>query len=201
MNSNDYRLSELIAVYDNFVPPEDCNTFIQWFEDHPELQEYGKAYGGEVDDQRNEVVLHRKKDLQIYPHPEDPISHLMSKYILGVWDAYSKMYPVPTGQPLCARDYSIRVYKQNDGWFKEHVDQSAGPNVTRIFGIVLFLNDVEEGGETNFTDLNICVKAKRGRIVIFPCNYLFKHEGCMPVSGDKYAITSFINFVDKARDK
>jgi len=124
----------------------------------------GKVYGGE-ETLGNEVRLERKKTKQAYPNPEDPVSHLMSKHIFSAYEKYSKINPVPIGQPMCASDYSIRVYYKNDGYFLEHVDQSAGPNVTRVFGIVLYLNDVDEGGETDFVDLGISVKPESGKLI------------------------------------
>jgi hypothetical protein len=67
---------------------------------------------------------------------------------------------------MCARDYSIRVYHKNDGYFLEHFDQSAGANVTRLFAFILYLNTVEEGGETEFPDFNYKCKPEEGKLLI-----------------------------------
>ena len=189
------ELKNLITEFRNHASKEECDQLIKWFLENEDLHIDGKVYGGE-ETLGNEVRLERKKTKQAYPNPEDPVSHLMSKHIFSAYEKYSKINPVPIGQPMCASDYSIRVYYKNDGYFLEHVDQSAGPNVTRVFGIVLYLNDVDEGGETDFVDLGISVKPESGKLLIFPCNYLFRHQGNIPLSEDKYIVTAFINFAD-----
>jgi hypothetical protein len=189
------ELKDLIVEFKEHTPKNECVEFIEWFWNNQDLHIDGKVYDGE-ENLRNEVRLERKRTKQAYPKPEDPISHLITKNIFSGYEKYSKLKPVPVGQPMCARDYSIRVYYKNDGYFLEHVDQSAGPNVTRIFGIILYLNDVTEGGETEFVDLGVSVKPEAGKLLIFPCNYLFRHQGNIPVSEDKYIVTAFINFSD-----
>ena len=51
--------------------------------------------------------------------------------------------------------------------------------VGRLFA-VMYLNDVDVGGETEFPDWNIAVKPEKGKVLLFPCNYLFKHKGNVP---------------------
>ena len=68
----------------------------------------------------------------------------------------------------------------------------------RTYTFMCYLNDVEEGGETNFIALNKKFKPKQGMAVIW--NNLYKngipnpktlHEALPPVSGDKYVITKW----------
>lgn len=201
MENKDYKLSELIGVFDNAASSDECDTIIKWFLDNEDKHVDGMVYGyGDPDDlgvdRYNQLVSDYKVTRQAFPSPEDSVSDLMTKIIFGGFDLYTKIFPIPNGQPLCVKDYSIRIYHKGVGCFKEHADQAAGGTVTRVFGIILFLNDVEEGGETEFMYLGIKVKPVKGRLLIFPCNYLFPHSGNIPISGDKFIITSFINFVD-----
>ncbi len=200
MNQRDYKLSELVAIFDNAATDEECDTLLKWFLDNEDRHEDGMVHGsGDSRDGipvSNQIIKNHKIARQIYPMPEDPVSDLMTQIIFGGLTKYSELYPIPNGQPLCARDYSIRVYHKGIGCFKEHADQIAGSLVTRVFAIIFYLNDVEEGGETEFPYLNIKVAPVKGRLLIFPCNYLFRHRGNIPISNDKFIITSFINFVD-----
>jgi hypothetical protein len=195
MNPNT-KLSDLIQQFPKFIDDEDCDILVKWFNDNPDRHIQGQVYGGSGEDFNNQVVLDQKKTTQVYPLPEDSISDLMTRIIFASYDTYSKIHPVPSGQPLCAKDYSLRVYRMNDGYFKKHCDQTAGANSQRIFGFIAYLNDVVEGGETNFTALGVKGNPEKGNVLIFPCNYLFEHEGCVPISGDKYVMTAFINFGD-----
>lgn len=188
---------DLIYEKQDAITKQECAEFIKWFWNNTDLHVQGKVYGGvDASSLSNTVNLDRKNTTQAYPKPEDPISDTITKIIFSGYDEYASKLPVPQGQPLCTTTYSIRVYRKGEGKFLEHVDQSAGPNVTRIFGVILYLNTVDDGGETDFLDYNLKIKPEAGKLLIFPCNYLYRHQGNIPISDDKYIVTAFINFAD-----
>jgi hypothetical protein len=65
----------------------------------------------------------------------------------------------------------------------------------RIITYLWYLNDVEEGGETDFPDINIKVKPETGKLVLFPATWDFPHCGKMPISSNKYIVTGWL-YVD-----
>lgn len=64
----------------------------------------------------------------------------------------------------------------------------------RILLFMYYLNDVEEGGETEFYYQNKKVSPKKGTMVIAPAYFTHTHRGNVPVSNDKYIITSWVLF-------
>lgn len=83
----------------------------------------------------------------------------------------------------------LLFYSKGQGFYKAHSD--SGPAMPRIFSSVLYLNDVEEGGETYFPYFDLTVRPKAGDMVVFPSNFTFKHEARSPISDDKYVIVSW----------
>ena len=68
----------------------------------------------------------------------------------------------------------------------------------RTWTFMLYLNDVEEGGETYFKYLNLKIKPERGKAIfwnnLYPMgwpNIKTMHEALPPISGDKYIITKW----------
>ena len=55
---------------------------------------------------------------------------------------------------------------------------------------MVYLNDVEEGGETEFLYQKRKVKPKKGTILIWPGGYTHLHRGNPPMS-DKYIATGW----------
>jgi len=186
---------DLIWTKPESITRSQCASCIEWFWNNEDLHQQGQIYGGDnsVTDGSLHTNLDRKNTIQAYPSPDDPISDFMTEVMTDGWKEYSKTLPTPQGQPMSFSDYSVRVYYKGQGKFLEHVDQSAGPNVIRTFGVILYLNTVDEGGSTDFMDYKLKIKPEAGKLVIFPCNYLFRHEGTVPLSEDKYIITSFLN--------
>lgn len=55
-----------------------------------------------------------------------------------------------------------------------------------------YLNDVDEGGSTDFYYQKRSIKPQQGRMVIAPGYFTHTHRGTIPVSNDKYILTSWI---------
>lgn len=90
--------------------------------------------------------------------------------------------------------FRLQHYMQNSGYYRRHQDGDQwtyGPE-TRVLAIILYLNDVERGGETEFPEHNLKVPARAGDIALFPTNWTHPHCGRTPVSGDKWIISSFV---------
>lgn len=68
----------------------------------------------------------------------------------------------------------------------------------RYLVLLWYLNDVAEGGETRFPQLDVSVKPKAGRLLMFPPFWMYQHEGVPPVSGDKYILSTYLLFTDPA---
>ena len=94
------------------------------------------------------------------------------------------------------RDTGFRVqdYKRGIGFYREHIDGGMGHDGARdrVLGAVIYLNDVEIGGETYFREHNVMVPAKAGSISLFPAHWTHPHQGCVPISDDKWIISTFI---------
>jgi predicted 2-oxoglutarate/Fe(II)-dependent dioxygenase YbiX len=61
------------------------------------------------------------------------------------------------------------------------------------FTTVTYLNDDYEGGEIEFTDLNISLKPKAGSTIMFPASV--KHQVKEVLSGVRYMSTNSINMI------
>lgn len=75
--------------------------------------------------------------------------------------------------------------------YKPHADD--GPGNRRIISALLYMNDVEVGGETEFPYFDIKIRPKKGRLIIFPSNYAYTHAALPPESGVKYSAAFWTN--------
>ena len=106
-----------------------------------------------------------------------------------IWQC-ANSYAIKHGITFSDMEYpQLLTYEANNGFYLPHHDH--GPTIPRIFSCVLYLNDVEEGGETLFTRFNTSVKPKSGRMILFPANYTYLHEALPPVSGEKNVIVTW----------
>jgi hypothetical protein len=96
-------------------------------------------------------------------------------------------------------DINAQKYEAGSGgypyWHSEVYPQ-AGHNdaLHRIMLFMYYLNDVEEGGTTDFYYQNKTIQPKAGTMVIAPAYFTHTHRGSIPVSNDKYILTSWVLF-------
>jgi len=105
---------------------------------------------------------------------------------------YLKRSPVLQSYDLQITGYKIQMYPKNEGYFNWHADSVGHHNGNRVIAMVLYLNDIELGGETEFFYQNIKVAPKAGHLVLFPTGWNYMHCGHISKSADKYIIQTFI---------
>jgi hypothetical protein len=110
---------------------------------------------------------------------------------------YQNFYPALTMVGLHKMDDWIRLQKTkvSQGYHIWHSDGGAKKPSDRVLAIILYLNNVKEGGETEFLYQKIRIKPKQGTLIIFPTSFQYIHRGNPPLSGDKYILTSWLKFV------
>jgi len=96
--------------------------------------------------------------------------------------------------PLWWTGYKIQYYKKNEGHFKWHFDAIGPGTWERQLAMVIYLNSVQDGGETCFHRQNLEVKPIAGDALMFPTFWTHAHCGQIPRSEDKYIISSFVSF-------
>lgn len=94
---------------------------------------------------------------------------------------------------------NLQHYQQGRGgyphWHSEIYPQAPhNEPLHRVLLWMFYLNDVEEGGETEFYYQKARIAPRRGRMVIAPAGFTHTHRGNVPLSGDKYIATSWVMF-------
>lgn len=81
--------------------------------------------------------------------------------------------------------------RPGEGFHRWHFEDG-GENSHRKLVTMLYLNDVQEGGETEFLYLHRRIQPRQGRLLVFPAGFSHTHRGNPPLSGDKYILTSWL---------
>ncbi|GIW21157.1 MAG: prolyl 4-hydroxylase subunit alpha [Candidatus Sericytochromatia bacterium] len=96
---------------------------------------------------------------------------------------------------------NLQKYDKGKGgyhhWHSEIYPKAGDKERTALHRVVLFmyyLNDVKEGGETVFYYQEKSFKPTAGTMLIAPCGFTHTHKGNIPISDDKYILTSWILF-------
>jgi hypothetical protein len=190
-----------ICVYDNVLTNSECQEMIRYYDemDGLDLVVDHKQYGEEG------KPGHKRKDSTIFMFEEDVFylnqtHHTLKNFLPKFWPAY-KDYVEEYSMLKAAAKHgirSIRVQKTpvGGGFHEWHFETDTHDVSSRIITWMMYLNDVDEGGETEFLYYPKRVKPKAGRLLIWPAGFTHSHRGNPPLSNTKYILTGWLNLLE-----
>ena len=63
-----------------------------------------------------------------------------------------------------------------------------------------YLNDVVDGGETEFAELDLKIQPEAGALIMFPPIWMFPHKGHLLNSGKKYLLSTYLLYPEQNPD-
>lgn len=189
-----YNMSTGICWYDNAIPDKLCDELIELFDSSPDNHRRGITMSGNSD-------IKVTTDISIFPPGDLPINGVVTEldtYLSGFISDVMRDYMLTFDWLACAGDiidtgFLIQKYDAGKGTYGEHIDGDPWTEHlnTRIFGIIGYLNTVDDGGGTYFRYQDLYINAIKGRVAIFPSSWVHPHTGTIPLSNDKYIVSCF----------
>jgi hypothetical protein len=92
--------------------------------------------------------------------------------------------------------YTWKIQKSvvGQGYHIWHFEADTRFNRNKILAWILYLNDVEEGGETEFLYYPKRIKPKAGTLILWPATFTHVHRGNPPISNTKYIVNGWIEY-------
>lgn len=103
---------------------------------------------------------------------------------------YLQRFSSSIGSYSSNNGYNVLKYNQGQEYI-HHTDDS--PTTPRRLSGLAYLNDNYEGGELNFTKLNLKYYPMAGDIVLFPSGMPYEHAAMPVTEGIKYAVVGWWN--------
>ena len=121
------------------------------------------------------------------------LQHLHSKIMDEFLPNYRLQYHLRFWQHVHCAEIKVQKTNKRQGyhvWHMEHDSHYANRN--RVLAWTLYLNDVKEGGETEFLHQSIRVPPVANRFIMWAAYWTHLHRGNPPLSGVKYICTGWI---------
>jgi hypothetical protein len=188
-------IENFVGIYEGAFSKEYCQRVIDYFE-------AGKQAGIAVTRQQQGESKLLKDDLQIYGNEEVNLKGagtLMSEFNKVFW---KEVYPIYSAKYASLKDsgehqnYYFKIQKTDvsGGYHVWHYESGNKEYCTRVLTWILYLNDVDEGGETEFLYYPKRIKPKAGTLILWPAAFTHTHRGNPPISNTKYIVTGWIEF-------
>ena len=116
------------------------------------------------------------------------------------------LFPYLEDFPMLKGDYEwisgrtlAQKTKPSQGFHAWHCESSDWSNMERLLAWMIYLNDVEEGGETEFLYQQKRFFPKKNTALIWPGSWSHLHRGNPPLSGNKYILTGWFSITEGMR--
>ena len=187
-------LEEFIGIFPNTLTSKECQEYIDHFN---KLESMGLVY-------KRKDPAHIKKD-KAYNligdqfHSKETSAKLIVKHIyprlINNYKVYSKHYSIL--QDYSHHDiYDVKFQKTEPGggYHIWHCEQGIMIERNRIVAWSIFLNTIEDGGETEFLYQKKRYRPTAGTMMIWPAGYTHTHRGNPPLKKDKFILTGWLEF-------
>ena len=198
-----FKTDNFIHINKGALSKKDCDDIIEFFEDNSFYHEKGGVIHQE-EQTPSAVVEGMKKSTDLVLQSVELNKEFWMPFSLAMKEThgqYLNRYPFLRGcrQWNIAHTFRIQRYLPNEGFFALHAEHTGafdGVVERRLAAWMVYLNDVDEGGETEFLYQQIKVIPKRGRVVIWPGTFTHLHRGNPPFT-TKYIATGWLCYNPK----
>jgi hypothetical protein len=167
-----------------------CDDLVDYYHNSSEYKQKGMVSGGLKPDSKTST------DVTIYPNSSNESVVTYMTFINQCLGSYKEtfdafMYPVGF-----AEGCNIQYYEPGEGFPKWHCERGMHQSNQRALAFMTYLNDVTDGGETEWLYQEKKLQPKKGLTAIWPTDFTHTHRGIISPTQTKIIITGWFNYVD-----
>lgn len=199
-----------IHVRENAITHDTCCELIELFEKNKNLHEQGSV----VRDGISEINFSHKKSTEIsidQSFMRDPnwgfsIGKVLDSLHEEI-DVYKQKYSEydEVGKSILGLDsldvwcnddiFNFQKYDPDGAYYSWHCEVGGNQTSNRVLAWMIYLNDVTDGGGTEFKFQNYTSEAKSGKMLIWPAYWTHMHRGIPSKTEQKYILTGWFSFL------
>ena len=198
-----YYLNFMQVKYTNMGPFE---SFIMESNiDDPELCQKIIAFHKNTDTKHQGLVgsglkPEFKKSIDAYLDDEKELHRLYVRRLQTIVNQYISKFPCCDSYAPWEIKQSINIqhYSPSEAFYAWHTERESAKETTKNRHLVFmtYLNDVTDGGETEFFHQKLRIKPETGKTLIWPTDWTHTHRGLISPTQDKYIVTGWFDFVE-----
>ena len=191
---------DFIGIYDESVPVELCNEFVENFEkakknrtiiDLSKENELGFLENYYPPSFKKDEVAYVSPTLStIYPKP--PVDAYFD-FLQKCFNCYVERYNISFNGAIFNDIFKIHKVRKSEGYHKWHYERGSPESIERMMAYMTYLEAPKEGGETEFLHQSLRIDPIVGRTLIWPAGFTHMHRGNPPLDGEKMYITGWFN--------
>lgn len=190
------KYTNFIGMYDPVFPDGFCDHLIESFE-------VMCSKGLCSTRKQSESVAKNIKDdvafsLNLYNHVElgsyngSCSRDIIVNSVQKCFDAYTSEYDILSNSDIHCTSFKLQRTDPGGGYHVWHAEQNNDSQSNRCLFYLMYLNDIDSAGETEFLYQRLRIPPKKNTCIISPASFTHAHRG-NPVYGEKskYVVTGW----------
>ena len=181
------KFSDFIYIERDALPKSFCNNVIEKFEQDDRKRQGQVGSGVHLEIKRSsDLSITELEDWKSYDQAFFRcLNNGLKKYVRFLPEEYT----IHKALSEIKNDTGYQIQRTQPGdYYIWHHDQSA----TRMVTFIWYLNDIKDGGYTEFID-GTRIQPEAGKLIIFPATWDFLHRGVSPKTETKYLCTGWVH--------
>ena len=163
-----------------------CDDLLLYYNKNTEFKQRGLSDGG--DKKSTDVVVHSGT--------KDATALKYLDFLTSALESYREKYDAFTFPLGFSEPWLIQHYEPGEGFFSWHCERAGNQTHQRALVFMTYLNDVTDGGETQWLYQGKQIKPKKGLTAIWPTDFTHTHRGVVSPTQSKTIATGWFNFLD-----
>jgi len=193
----EYRNPDFMLEFPGFFSETECLQYIEHYEN---LEKSGFTMNR---NQSQDRPPHEIADQQLFLHASTVLKlgcgHLVRNFLDKFWEAaypaYSNHFSILKESDSHKIHYiKLQKTRPGEGYHLWHHESSQRSNADRILFFIVYLNSIEDGGETEFLYYRKRIKPVAGKLLMCPGYFTHTHRGNPPLNEDKYILTGWVEY-------
>ena len=187
-------MEDMLEIYNDSFEKNYCSRVIEKFEEYSKHKLTTQA-NNIYKNKDNRIIFDWSTHNSLYNVDWEICEHfyktLHQIYINHYQEKFSFLKDLGPHSP---KGMSVQKTSPGEGYHAWHCEAAEFATSSRVLVYSLFLNDINEGGETEFLSQHKRIKPKTGSLAIWPASITHPHRGNPPLKGEKYIITGWYTF-------
>tara|TARA_B100001250_G_scaffold408792_1_gene431820 strand:+ start:36 stop:620 length:585 start_codon:yes stop_codon:yes gene_type:complete len=190
-------INDFIYHDKNKLSLEECKSLIDFYESSQEYHQDGSIGLGAVDFNKKKCqeMFISSKALSV----QDKYFSSLHKDLVDSITQYKTKYPFlnEVRSWNIAHNFKIKKYLPKEAYFVTHCENNGyenGETERRLIAWMIYLNDVTDGGETEFPTQCKKFAPRAGDVLIWPAYWTHPHHGLPSPTQNKYIVSGWFRY-------
>lgn len=193
-------LENFIGIVDDFFTDEECCSIIEYFEllESRNLTLSISDYSDGNKTSRDDSSVFMMKPSTFRLKATGEYLHIFTEKFKEYYREYVDNFGILKTGSAKHGILGLKVQKTlpGGGFHYWHFENANIENSGRLLTVMVYLNDVDEGGETEFLYYKKRIQPKVGRLLIWPSGFTHTHRGNPPLTNTKYILTGWVDLLE-----